>query len=586
MLDYLRFKYRRQIRRSKKQFKLLRSWAYNYYERHLWGKWRHLGIVRRFILVWGGISVVALIALANQIGSLTDYYLTKGQQAGGVYTEGVVGEIKTINPILPEGAASADATKLVFSGLTRLNDQRQIEPDLAQRWDISDDGKTYTFHLREGVKWHDGVPFTAQDVEFTLLAIQTPDTRSPLAASWQGVEVKAEGERTVIFKLPNAYSPFLHATTLGILPRHKLELVEPKSLRAHDFNQKPIGTGPFKVQTFKASNKEIDLVANTDFYRGKPLLEGFNLRWYTSYDAALEAYAKKQIQGIAQIPSAYVNQAKKLPGLKIRELTPSAQTNLFFKTTAEQLKDKKVRQALALAVNRQELVERVLKGRGVALRSPILPGQIGYSASRQQAHTDLARAKQLLDEAGWKLSGQFRAKDGQRLELRLVTREGGEYAQAAKLVQKQWEKVGVKTELKLAEISELQQSYIRPRNYDVLLFGINIGADPDPYPFWHSSQGKDPGLNLSQYSSKPADLALESGRIVKDNALRAAKYQSFLSTWIDDAPSVVLYGSYYLYGTNTDLLGVKADRLVSPSDRLYATENWSLLTKPVPKLKK
>lgn len=174
---------------------------------------------------------VALIAVINQSQGLEKFYLGKAPVDGGTYSEAVVGNVKTINPILPDSSASVDASRLIFSGLTRLKPDGQLEPELADSWKVDSTGLKYTFNLRKGVKWHDGVDFTAHDVVFTVSAIQHPDSRSPLAAEWKGVKAEPAGDHAVTFTLPNPYVGFTYLTTVGILPRHLLESINPSSLR-------------------------------------------------------------------------------------------------------------------------------------------------------------------------------------------------------------------------------------------------------------------------------------------------------------------------------------------------------------------
>jgi ABC-type transport system substrate-binding protein len=177
MLDYLRFKYRRQARRLRRDIRIWRRWSANYIDRHIWGKWHQLGTNRRFLLVWWTIFAVALIGLTSQYTELLHYNRIIISEAGGSYTEASMGDLQVLNPILPGSNIEMSANRLIFSGLTQYNSDRKLVPDLATKWEISSDGKVYTFHLRKGVKWQDGVPFSSTDVAFTLAAIQNPDSR-------------------------------------------------------------------------------------------------------------------------------------------------------------------------------------------------------------------------------------------------------------------------------------------------------------------------------------------------------------------------------------------------------------------------
>jgi peptide/nickel transport system substrate-binding protein len=301
MFNYLRFRYRRSARRLRRNARILRQWTINYIDRHIWGKWHQVKMVRRFLIFWWAVAAVALLGLLQQIGGLQRLASLAIAQPGGIYSEAAVGTVQTLNPILPESSAASDINRLIFSGLTRYNSRRQLVPDLAEKWDISADGRTYTFHLRHGVKWHDGVPFTSADVAFTLTAIQTPDSRSPLASSWQGVKFEAKDDYTIALTLPQPLSSFMDSTTLGIVPRHLLENVEPSLLREADFNQKPVGTGPFQIKTFAPSAKEIELSANPRYYLGRPKLDEFDFKFYDTPADTLMAYAQHQVTSPGRI---------------------------------------------------------------------------------------------------------------------------------------------------------------------------------------------------------------------------------------------------------------------------------------------
>jgi peptide/nickel transport system substrate-binding protein len=578
MFNYFRFRYRRQIRQVQRRFTRLKRDYSRYTDRHLRGKWLQLRLIRRFIIGWGLVMIIALVSLVAQIRGLNDRSHITIARSGGILREAELGTVKNLNPILPENATSADINRLIFSGLTQHNDKRKIVADLASSWDISTDGKTYTFHLRHGVKWHDGVAFSATDIVFTLAAIQNPDSRSPLAASWQGVKAEAKGDDTVVFTLPNPLSSFLDSTSVGILPRHILESVDPNSLRENSFNQHPIGTGPFKIKTFATAANEISLEANANYYAGKPKLDGYQFVLFSTKQEAIDAYASRSVDAIGNVTSEVLNTAYSLKLLKTYDYNLPEEVTVFFKTDDGVLKDKALRQILSQSVDRKKIATAADKGLGLTLTQPLLPGEPGYTTVFALVPQTPTQTKAALDAAGWKQSGDTRSKDGHKLQLNLVTLQGGELERAAMELQKQWRDVGVTLTIKAVPRAELEQSYIRTRQYQLLLYGINLGGDPDVYAFWHSTQIKDPGLNLSDYSSPDADKALEAGRIKQDTLIRKGKYQSFLKAWNSDTPAIVLYEPIYRYGISSSAKGFDGGSLVEPNDRFYNVQDWTILT--------
>ena len=561
------------MRRFRRNARLWRTWSRNYIDRHIWGKWHQIKVVRRFLLLWCALIVVGFVGLTQQLGSLDRLTTLAVGLPGGAYSEAAVGTVQNLNPLLPESGTASDINRLIFSGLTRYNSRRQHVPDLATSWDISADGRTYTFHLRHGVKWHDGVPFTSADVAFTLTAIQNPDSRSPLASSWQGVTCDTPDDYTVVMKLPQPLDSFLDSTTVGIVPRHLLENVEPSQLREADFNQNPVGTGPFKLKTFAPSAKEIELTANPKYYFGKPKLDEFDFKFYDTPSETLSAFAARQVTSPGRVVPEIASQARDAVGLTEYDFTLPEETTLFFNTADSTLQDKNLRALLSRSLDRRDIMQQAAAGQGVVVTQPILPGQTGYTNKYDPGALNPADAKKALSDAGYP-SG--------KLHLKLVTLAGSPLELAAKAIQKQWAGLGIDLKVMAVDQTELQQTYMRPRNFQMLLYGVNLGSDPDVYSFWHSSQAKDPGVNLSQYNDPDADRALEAGRIKSDPLVREGKYDAFLKAWDADAPAAVLYETGFTYATSSDVEGIMAHRLVDPSDRFYGVERWTVRHRFVP----
>ena len=577
MFSYLRFRYRRSVRRLRRTSRAIRKSVTAYVDQHIWGKWHQIRVVRKFLLLWMLVATVGLVGLLQQLGTLGRVGQIIVALPGGTYSEAALGTVQTLNPLLPESATSGDVNRLIFSGLTRYNSQRQLVPDLAS-WEVSADGKKYTFHLRHGVKWHDGVAFTSADVAFTLAAIQNPDSRSPLASSWEGVKVSVPDDYTVVLTIPQALNSFLDSTTVGMVPRHLLESVEPSLLREAAFNQNPVGTGPFKIKTFAPSAKIIELSANPAYYFGKPKLDAFSFKFYDSIGDTLRAYVQRQVTSPGRIYPADSNDASTQSGLQEYNFTlPDAQT-LFFATADPTLSDKNLRQILSRSLNRTDILNHATGGQGVALTQPLLPGQLGYVSKYAPTPLAVDAARQALDNAGWLQAspGAIRVKAGNQLHLNLVTVKGDELQRAAQEIKRQWKVLGIDVSVVAVGREQLQQTYMRPRNFQMLLYGVNLGSDPDVYSFWHSSQSKDPGVNLSGYSSPDADRALEAGRIKDDPQVRIGKYEAFLKAWNADAPAAVLYQSGYIYGSSQTVAGLSAQRLVVPADRFYGVERWTV----------
>jgi peptide/nickel transport system substrate-binding protein len=588
MYRYFRFRYRRFLRKARRDLRLYRRWLVHYVERHLYGKWHQVRVVRRFLILWWLIIAVSLVGITEQLAAVNILASATAPVAGGTYVEAAVGTVQNLNPVLPESDVSNDLNSLIFSGLTRFNSNRQIIPDLATSWNIASDGQTYTFHLRHGVKWQDGVPFTSADVAFTITAIQDPDSRSPLASSWQGVTVTTPDPYTVVFSLPQPLDSFLDSTTVGVVPLHILGGIDPTQLRTAAFNQDPVGTGPFKLDTFAPQAGDVELDANPNYYFGKPNIAKFIVKLYNSPADVLTAYEQQQVTSPGQLDPSQVAEAEQLPGLQLHVFTLPQEQVLFFNTQDPTLSDSTLRGILSRSLNRAKIMQQGDGGYGQVVTQPLLPGQIGYTDQYAQSQMSRSQAAQALESDGWHQDkpGAIRQKNGQPLTLTLVTQSGGEFERDADEIKREWSDpktgLGIGVNIVAVDADQLQQTYMRPRNFQMVLYGINIGADPDVYSFWHSSQAKDPGINLSQYQSTTADHALESARINTDPNLRKAKYGEFLQAWNSDEPAAVLYQSAYLYATKDTVAGIMAKHLVTPSDRFYNVQRWTVQQQLVP----
>ncbi len=575
MASYLRFQINRKTRRMRSVLHTWRVWLFNYLDRHIYGGWQKLGASRWLFVAWLLIVFVSVWGFWQQYDSINSHFLTQAPKSGGVYSEGLAGTVKAVNPLFPESSASSDVTSVVFSGLTRVGSNRQIEGDLASSWDISPDRKSYTFHLRPNLKWQDGTKLSAEDVAFTINRIQNPDTRSPLASNWTGVKLEVVDANTVRFSLPSSYSPFLYSTTVGIIPKHLLENIRPSLLRTNEFNQKPIGSGPYILQQIEDDQDQLVLRPYKDYHFGKPYIDKLNFIQYASASDFLNAYQKKQINGFTTTKPEIEKQASEIEDLKIHHLSMPAYAALFFNTKSPVVASAGSRQALSYAINKQAIVDKQLDGQAVVVHYPILAGYSGFDSTAAKYQYNIDQAKSALAASSGTL--------GKDSHIRIVTLKDSTYEKVAEEVKKMWAEVGVSADVIAVPLDDLQQNYIRPRNYDVLLYGQDIGFDSDIYSFWHSSQANDPGQNLSQYSNAEADKLLETGRIAKDPDYKNSRYATFLQSWAKDLPAIILYSPYFDYAQNIQVQGLAANKLVEPSNRFLDIQKWYVQTRQATK---
>jgi peptide/nickel transport system substrate-binding protein len=561
-----------------------------------WHQWQKVPSVltkkeRYFIL---GLLILTIISLFGWMISYNLKHTILVPNYGGSFTEGIVGNPQYINPILSQtNDADRDLSELIFSGLTKYNSKGEIVSDLAESYNIGDNGKIYEFFLRKNVKWHDGTSFTADDVVFTIGAIQNPDYRSPLRINWSGVEVEKVDDWTVRFKLKIPYAPFLSNTTVGIAPSHIWKDILPEKFLIAPENLEPIGTGPYQLKKIKKdkegfiSSVELEAFGEYDAEL-RPFIEKIYVYFYPSEEELIKVYNRGGLDNLALISNQNKDtlRSANMKANTYRLNLPRYFAIFFNQSKSKILSDKNVRLALNYATNKKEIIEKALNGEGIQVDSPIPFGVFGQNEKIKIYEFNPEKAIEILEQAGWKDADNngTREKKEEKLEFELVTTDLNQLRQSADIIKEQWAKIGAKVNVVISNIGEIQQKYIRPREYQAILFGEVLGLDPDPYSFWHSSQKKDPGLNLALYDNQKVDVLLKDARqVINNDELRAREYEQFQQYVIDDAPVVFLYSYYQLYVSVKKIKGIEVENIVLPSKRFADINKWYIKTQRVKK---
>jgi peptide/nickel transport system substrate-binding protein len=558
-----------------------------------------------------GFSIQALIA---SVGLIVCLLLLLGARSvgvaqpasGGSFIEGVTAQAGingpvNLNPLFATSDADRDISSLLFSGLTRF-DGANIAPDLASSLPtLSSDGRTYTFNLRRNVVWHDGQPFSAADVLFTinLLKDKRFAVNPAVAAPWDAVQASAPDSNTVALTLPQPYAPFLGFTTIGILPAHLLGQYQdnPAQLASAPFNLQPVGSGPYRLPpslltpttTAALPTSLFTLERNEAFYDAtrKPLITRFAFRFYPNTSALLSGFNAGEIDGISYVAPENVATLSQRPDLRIYETGLGRTTFIFLNNRLPIFDQREVRLALSKAIDRKAIVDQTLYGQGVVADSPLLPSDLGYGRVEGGAYDyDMGKANQLLDSAGWKLAGGVRSNAaGVPLKFNLLYNSDNPYlAKAAQLIASNLAQVGVVVTAMPLGYDELVNQHLLPRNFDAALLGWQgLAYDPDAYSLWHSTQADNPdGLNFAGWINNQADLALEQGRQSSDRQTRIAAYADFQRAFASAMPSLPLYYPNYTYAVNARVQGITLPPLASPGDRFQRIAAWYVLTQLKP----
>ncbi len=512
-------------------------------------------------------------------------------KSGGEYIEGIVGQPQHINPVISaSNSVDEDLVQLLYNGLLKYDSLGNLKNDLIESYEISEDKTLYTFHLKPDVTWHDGVPLTTDDIIFTINLISDPAYKSPLRYDWQGIETNQIDNQTITFQIKNPYVGFLNNLTFGILPKHIWEPIGAEKFTLTDLNLQPIGSGPYKYTSDslqKDSTGNIlsyKLVANPNYFEKKPYLSKITFNFYPEEDSALEAYKQKEVMGLNSISSQKLDQVESFKSAYVYKLRIPRYFAVFINQTKSfPLSHQEVREALSYATNREEIIEQVLDGNGLPVFSPILPDMIGFDENLEKRDFDPEKAEKILQEGKWeKNEDGIRAKDGKLLEINLYTTDWEELMQTGEILKAQWEKIGAKVNLNILSISDIQQNYIRPREYEALLFGqVLKGGDPDLFSFWHSSQKKDPGRNLSLFGDEDTDTLIDDGRSEFEQEKRSELYLKFQKKLNQEIPAFFLYSPEYLYPVNKKIKGLELKNLISPARRFTDIDNWYLKTQRI-----
>lgn len=526
-----------------------------------------------------GCGIYLLLVLNGQFSSPV-------ATRGGAFTEGIVGTPRFVNPALAITRADQDVTALVYSGLLSIAPDGTLENDLAESIEVSEDGLTYTISMRRDVVFHDGTPVTARDVAYTIGLIQDAELKSPLRGNWVDVFVEELDEYTLAISLEEAYAPFIENFTLGIMPAHVWSNLPIEQVPFSQLNTEPIGSGPFQIAAARRDASGIinhyRLQAYAQAHRS-PKLSTIELSFYQNEEELSAALAEGEIHATAYLPASEVAE---LEDYQVIEAALPRTFGIFFnQNKAPALRDPAAREALTVAIDREALIEETLFGYGVPITGPTglsdAELESGNDTSTTSNTTPAEAAITLLEDAGWEQNelGLWEAEiDGAPAVLSLTVRTSNAplFNSIVESIAEQWEAVGVEVVIEQFDQSGLVQSVIRNRDFQALLFGLDTNRSRDLYPFWHSSQKDDPGLNVTQYTNLTVDDLLETARTEQDEATRQEALQEASLTIVEERPAIFLFQPSLVHVTRADLSLAPMEALGRPSDRFSNVSQWHI----------
>ncbi len=551
--------------------------------------WKHLNAKER---IWLGIFlVIILFSISFLIRNIYQGQTAESPAFGGTYVEAMPESPHNLNPLLSTNDSDRDLSRLIFSSLLKYNEKSELTPDLAASYAISKDEKTYTIKLKEGISWHDGEPFNAGDVIFTINAVQNPEYNSPLKTSWQGVKAEAPDVNTVILTLKTPYNAFIeNLALLGILPQHIWSKVLPQNFPLADFNLKPIGTGPYRFVKLQKDSFgriiSVNLTANLNYFSSPPLIKNLIFKFYLSEEEIVSAFNRKEVDGILLQNAQNKNQLRGLSDSSVFSLPSLRVYGLFLNTDDQLLGAQYIREAVNYAIDRKEILNKLFSDEGKIAVGPIPPSSpgsspdiTGYSYDPQRTTEILEKNKWVKNEEGIYEKKIGKDKEATPLKFTIITTKSMQLA--ATLIRDYLKNIGIKVDLKIIPLNELQQNYLRTKNYEAILIGESYTTSIDPYVFWHGAAIKDPGLNLSLYNNKKVNKILEGMRQLTDPVKRAQKLEDFQKLVLSDAPAAFLYSPNYIYVVKDIVKNINLTNLMIPSNRFSNINEWYIQTERI-----
>ncbi len=497
---------------------------------------------------------------------------------GDMLVDASSADASNLIPMLAGDAPSHAVAGLVYSGLVRYNPNWDIEGELARSWDILDEGRTIVFHLREGVKWHDGAPFTSADVVFGFNKLVDKNTPTPYSEDFLQVsKVEAPDDHTFVVHYKKPFAPAL--ASWGLLPVVPKHLLEGKDITKSELSRHPIGTGPYKFVEWKTQER-IVLEANKDYFEGEP--------WITKYvfriipDSATQFLELKtgSIDMMGLTPVQYSKQtdtADFKANFNKYGYLANAFTYLGYNLKRPIFQDVRVRRAIAHAINKAEIIEGALLGLGIPIDAPYKPGTWPYNQKIKKYEFNPQKARDLLAQAGWKPGDEgVLTKDGKKFEFEIITNQGNDQRKkTAEIIQNRLKDVGISVRLRVVEWASFIKEFINKREFDATILGWTLSPDPDIYDIWHSSKTKESEFNFVSYKNEEVDKLLEEGRRSFDKAVRKRKYDRIQEILAEEQPYCFLYAPDALPVVSARIRGIELYEATSGIGYNWPVKWWT-----------
>ena len=547
-------------------------------------RWQNLKSVRLWILEWGLLNLVVLLLAIVQICWYSDAYRTTTFVDGGDYSEATLGQINSMNPLYANTSSEKTLARLLFANLMSPDTTGHMKGELAKQVKkVDDDAAKWRLTLRDNLFWSDGEPITTDDLLYTIDLLQNTDAKTTVAVDFASVKINQIDEKTVEFELPAPYVDFTDSLEFPLVPKHILGDIEPALVYESNFSKEPVCSGVFKLNATQASSstskalQTVFLQKNDKYFLGGTRLDSFTIKTYNSIADIREAFDKAEVMATAELDEGET--FNRTDAAK-RESALNAGAYAFLNTKSTNLKEVKVRKAIQEGINIAEIRGDEFGHRGIDY--PILDSQFEGLNYPKLPSYNFENAKNMLVDAGYSYDGDVLKKDGSVVQLNVAYLDSSELTPVAKRYMDALRKLGFTVvekgfgEAEALSGQSFYSSVIQPRNYDILIYEINLGVSVDPFVYYSSQQANEHGWNLSNYNNRMVDDALSSARTTTDVALRKAKYESFLEYWVSEVPAVGIYrsGLSYYYAESAQIYAEDVE-MTDEFDRFADVRNFA-----------
>ena len=546
--------------------------------------------VRLWVVEWVLLVVVVFLFATVQNIWYTESYGTDSFDEGGDYTEAVLGDINSMNPLYASTSAERTLSKLLFANLVSPDVSGHSKGDLAKSVHMNDEGTVWTVTLRDNLRWSDGEPITADDVIYTVDLIRDPSARTTVTVDFSRIKMKKKGDKAVEFTLPSSYIDFIDTLEFPILPKHILGEISPSLVYESDFSMSPVGSGPFVLKSLQVNpttslaKKTVILSRNDNYFLSKTKLKSFTLKTY-----------EKREDIVSDLNASVVTATAELSGESSEGLSSKIETRrsllnggvfAFFNTRSDNVSAVELRQAIQKGIDMDAVRDGIDEAQ--YLDYPIIGRQEDDLEFPEPVKHNAAAAKELLSklEYYYDKKGRLLKKDGSVATLNVVVQKRDNLTATAGRFVEELKKLGFDANLTVydesAESADFFSAVVRPREFDILFYEIDLGVSADPFVYYSSTQATAGGWNFSNYSNGLVDDALLSAHTTTNRAVRKAKYEYFMRSWQNDVPAIAVYQSAmsYYHVPNVQIYS-ESVKLTDALDRFVDVRYWATARKTV-----